>query len=144
MKERPKVILNVYLIVENKEGYLLSLRKNTGYEDNKWGLVSGHCEAGEAAKIALCREVKEEININIAEEDLILLHTMNRKTDRYNIDLFMKSKNFQGDIINNEPEKCGGLAFFKIEELPDNVIPYIKEALNNIIKKQPYSEYGWE
>ena len=71
-KIRFKTHAAVYLILkDNNENVLLSLRKNTGYKDGFWGLVSGHIEKGEPASLAMAREAKEEANIIINQSDLI-------------------------------------------------------------------------
>ena len=49
-----------------KEEILLQKRKNTGYMDGYYDLgASGHVENKETMKMALIRETKEEIGINI-------------------------------------------------------------------------------
>ena len=144
MNERSKVSLNVYLFLKEENKILLSLRKNTGYEDGKWGLVAGHCENKEAATDALCREVKEEIGIIIDPIHLQPVHVMHRRTDRDNLDIFMKCNEWRGDITNLEPSKCESVEFFEINILPANIIPYIAKAIEYIQTKQYYSEHGWE
>ncbi|MCH9620698.1 MAG: hypothetical protein S4CHLAM20_00990 [Chlamydiia bacterium] len=141
---KSKANVNVYLLLMKEGKLLLSLRENTGYEDNKWSLVSGHQEEEESALYAMIREAKEEINIDVKESDLQVVHTMHRRTDRENIDIFIKCSNWQGEINNNEPEKCGGLEFHSIDVLPTNIIGYIKEAIQMINSKMIYSEFGWK
>lgn len=144
MDEKHKVFLNVYLILE-KDGYvLLSQRQNTGYEDGKWSLISGHWEKGETATQALIREAKEEAGITICSEDLRAIYVLHRRSERDNIDLFMKCNRWAGDISNQEPHKCGGLRFFSYEDLPLNLIECIRGVLHNIKDGKIYSEYGWE
>lgn len=142
-KERPKVCLNVYLLLQQNNKILLSLRQNTGYEDNKWSLVAGHCESKEAATQALIREAQEEIGITIDPKELEVSHVMHRQTDRENIDMFISCKKWNGSIANIEPEKCGELEFFELDKLPENTIPYIKDALIHIKNGKLYSEQGW-
>ena len=50
---------------------------------------------------------------------------------------------FSPSIKNNEPNKCDDLKWFDINNLPENTIPYIKEAINNYNKKIKFSLFGW-
>ena len=43
-----------------------------------------------------------------------------------------------------EPEKCGGVEFFKLDNLPENIVPYIKNAIEKVINGEFYFEYGWD
>jgi 8-oxo-dGTP diphosphatase len=69
---------------------------------------------------------------------------MHRHTNRFNIDLFFECREWQGDIANEEPEKCAALTFFPIKQLPINTIGYIGDALRAIITQCFYSEHGWQ
>jgi hypothetical protein len=42
-----------------------------------------------------------------------------------------------------EPHKCDDLRWFELNKLPENIIPYVKQAIDNIRNKKFYSEYGW-
>ena len=61
MKERFKLIPEVFLILVKDGKTLLSRRANTGYMDGHYGLVAGHAEAHEPMRIAMAREAKEEL-----------------------------------------------------------------------------------
>lgn len=133
----------VYLILERDGKILLSLRENTGYEDGKWSLVAGHAEEGEMARDAMIREAMEEANITIAPEDLEFAYVMDRKSpNRQNIDIFFKCLKYKGELKNNEPNKCGGLAFFATNNLPENMVHYVKVALSDIVDDRFFGEYG--
>ncbi|HSQ97808.1 MAG TPA: hypothetical protein VLL98_03770 [Rickettsiales bacterium] len=41
---------------------------------------------------------------------------------------------------NNEPNKCGGVEFFNIENLPQNIIEYVREAIHNSYNNIHHSE----
>jgi 8-oxo-dGTP diphosphatase len=113
---------------------LLMLRQNTGYQDGNWGLPSGHVEAGELPKEALVREVKEELGVTIGMRDLISRHTSYRTAhdntgDR--VDFFFSIGVWLGEITNTEPYKCARLEWFPLGELPQNVMPHVREALES-------------
>jgi ADP-ribose pyrophosphatase YjhB (NUDIX family) len=142
-RKKSKAYVNVYLLLQKEEKILFSLRQNTGYEDGLYSLVAGHVEELETATQAMIREAKEEIGISIAEEDLKMVHTMYRRTDRNNIDLFFVCECYQGEIQNEEVHKCGDLSFFSPENLPEHTILYISQAIENIINGVQFSEFGW-
>ncbi len=132
----------VYLVLECDGKILLSLRENTGYEDGKWSMVAGHAEEGETARDAMIREAMEEANITIQPEDLEFVYVMDRKSpNRQNIDIFFKCQKYEGELRNNEPHKCGGLEYFDTENLPKNIVNYIKTALADISNGRFFREY---
>lgn len=135
--------LSVYLILEQNNKILLGLRQNTGFMDGYWALPAGHAEDGERAKISMIREAKEEIGIDIKEQDLEVVHVMHRNTNRENLDIFMKLSNYEGEIQNMEPHKCKELKFFSKNSLPDNIVEYAKYAVNQSDEREIYSEYDW-
>ena len=132
----------VYLVLERDGKILLSLRKNTGYEDGKWSMVAGHAEEGETAREAMIREAMEEASITILPDNLEFAYVMDRKSpNRQNIDIFFKCLKYNGKLQNNEPHKCGGLEFFDANNLPDNTVEYIKIAITDITAGRFFREY---
>ena len=140
---KSKANVAAYLLLVKDDKILLSLRQNTGYEDNKWSLVAGHQEVGESVMQAMVRETKEEIGIEIKIGNLKVLHVMHRNTNREYINIFLECRNWQGNVENKEPSKCGGLKFYSIDKLPNNIIPYVGEAIKMAFSGQIYSEIGW-
>jgi 8-oxo-dGTP pyrophosphatase MutT (NUDIX family) len=135
------------LIVNKK--ILLLHRQNTGYEDGKYSLIAGHVEKGESFTKCVIREAKEEAGITIQPQDLKVVHVMQRwsskyKYDRNRIDVFFTTKKWIGEITNTETEKCKDLTWFDLDKLPENIIPCIKEVIENIQQNIFYSEYGLE
>lgn len=59
-KSRTGASVNVYLILQKGDHVLLHLRKNTGYGDGYYGLISGHVEDHESADYILdvLRDIK--------------------------------------------------------------------------------------
>jgi len=141
--DRFKLITSSYLIFIKDEKVLLMRRFNTGYEDGKYSLPAGHKEAGESITKCMQREAKEEIGIDLKLEDLKVVHVMHRKADDERMDFFFTSLETTQEPVNKEPEKCDDLAWFPLNSLPENIIPYIKTAIENSQKEIFFSEFGW-
>ena len=52
-KERFKITPAPYIVTVKDNNVLLQLRRNTGYCDGQYGLISGHVEKDETSKRAL-------------------------------------------------------------------------------------------
>lgn len=144
--ERFKITPACYLVLVNDNKILLLRRCNTGYEDGKYSVVAGHLEGNESFKQAMVREAKEEANIDLKPEDLNVIHVMHRSTvdnDNERIDVFLSANKWDGEIKNLEPDKCDDLKWFDLDQIPENVIPYIGSALECIKNKVFYSEFGF-
>ena len=50
---------------------------------------------------------------------------------------------FQGDIINNEPDKCSDLQFFPVDQLPDKMTEVSRRCVLNTVKGITFDEMGW-
>lgn len=144
-KHLPTTILASYLVLKRDGQVLLALRQNTGYCDGQWGLPAGHVEAGESMTVALCREIREEIDIVLDPKEVYLKHMIHRKSedDSERIDGFFEATQWTGKLENREPEKCGGLEWFSLDALPDTTIPYVRETLEHIDQGIGYREVGW-
>lgn len=142
-KERFKIKVAVYLLLIKDEKVLLSRRFNTGWMDGKYSLISGHLDGNETVSTAMIRESFEEAKIKIKKEDLIPATVIDRNSDQEYIDFFFVSNKWIGEITIGEPEKCDDLSWFSIDNLPDNLLPYIKEAIENYKNKIAFFESGW-
>jgi 8-oxo-dGTP diphosphatase len=119
MKERFKMVSAVYLILEDPEGKILfGLRQNTGYCDGEYGLPAGHVDGGESLKQACIREAKEEIGIDISENDLEMVHVMHRLNPKEHerLDFYFTVAGYQGELTNTEPDKCKSLDWLDITQ----------------------------
>lgn len=135
-----------YLVLLRDSNILLLRRSNTGFWDGSYSLPAGHVESRESFSNAMVREAKEEIGVTLAPEDLRVAHVMHRKSDTdgsERVDAFFVVEKWEGEIVNMEPEKCDDLSWFSPDELPENIIPYIRHVLECIERKVFYSEYGW-
>jgi len=128
-----------------REGQVLLLRRfNTGYEDGKYSVIAGHLEGDEEVKAAAIREAREEAGIEISPQDLQVVGVMHRKSDDERIDFFVAAASWSGEITNREPERCDQLVWCDLGELPANVIPYLRRALDNYRRRVWFDSFGWE
>lgn len=86
----------VYAFIINKQGDILLQKRSNSKKlwPNLWDVtVGGHVDAGEFGRQALIRESKEELGIDIDDNDIKYL-------------VGSTSTNVQGDIINNHYNEC--------------------------------------
>ena len=144
MSSRFTYVGSAYLMLMCKGKILLLRRCNTGFQDGNYGLPAGHLDGGETAREGGAREIQEEIGLIINPEDMQVVHVMHRKaTQDERIDFFMTAKKYDGEIQNREPEKCDDLSWFPLDALPNNIIDYIRVAIEAVQSNKVYSEYGW-
>lgn len=67
----------VCVLIRNRKGeYLIQKRAATKKQaPNKWGMTAGHVDAGENFEEAMIREIREELGIEVALEELTPLAT---------------------------------------------------------------------
>ena len=142
-KKRFEMPVAVHLLLI-REGKILLLRRfNTGYEDGNYSVVAGHLDGNEDVKSAMIREAKEEAGIDIKPNNIQIVGVIHRKSEGERIDFFLIANSWNNEIVNMEPEKCDDLSWFEIDNLPFNIIPYVKRAIENYISDVRFDIYGW-
>ena len=142
-KKRFQMPVAVHLLLIRKGKILLLRRFNTGYEDGNYSVVAGHLDGNEDVKSAMIREAREEAGIEIKPNNIQIVGVIHRKSKGERIDFFLTADSWDNEIINTEPKKCDDLSWFEIDNLPFNIIPYVKRAIKNYISDVQFDVYGW-
>jgi 8-oxo-dGTP diphosphatase len=141
---RHKLIGDVHLLLINTaDEILFGHRQNTGYEDGAWHPPSGRLEAGESVVAALIREAREEVGVIIDPNEVEFTHVMHNSSSGGRVAFFFAVRRWAGEPINLELDKCSGLGWFPLGDLPDHLIPYCRAALCCIAIDHSFSTYGW-
>lgn len=136
------VAVHVFLL--RGEHVLLLRRHNTGYEDGNYSVPAGHLDGGESVIAAAVREAREETGIRIAHNDIQVVGVMHRlPSDGDRIDFFVSAATWDGEPTNMEPEKCDRLAWFPMDQLPENTIPYIRSGVEAYRSGEWFTLFGW-
>ena len=140
MRAQFPVTVHLFLFRENQ--ILLLRRFNTGFRDGEYSVPAGHLDGGETVIAAAEREGEEEVGVRIEPGDIIFSIVMHGIEEDERVDFFVHILKWQGEPFNAEPDKCDDLRWSDIVQLPANIIPYVKQALENHSKDIRFDEYG--
>jgi 8-oxo-dGTP diphosphatase len=141
--QRFKLISSVHLFLIHDQNVLLLRRFNTGYEDGNYSVVAGHLDGDEEVKAAMIREAHEEAGIELRWEDLEVVGVMHRKSNDERVEFFLVAERWTGELRNCEPDRCDELAWYDMDRLPMNVLPYVRKALENYLAGKWFDSFGW-
>ena len=111
-------------IIVNSEGQILLQSRA---DRDKWGLPGGCQELGERFQDTVLREVKEETNLDVNEEDLELIDIVSgasRRNDYPNGDVVINNtalyciRKYSGELKWDSESK--NMKFFDLDNLPEN------------------------
>jgi ADP-ribose pyrophosphatase YjhB (NUDIX family) len=120
------------------------LRANTKWMNGFYGLPAGKVEQNETFSDAAVREAKEEVGVTIKPENLRHVLTVQRHANDSDwVDVIFEADKWEGEVINAEPEMHSAVEWLDIDALPENIIPVLRFALEQIKAGKTYAEYGW-
>lgn len=137
-----------YVILKDSAGRVaFLLRNNTSWMNGYYTVPAGKVEKDEPYTKAAIRECYEETGVQVVEDNLKHILTMHRKeaedTDNTWVDVFFEATHYDGEPYNAEPHVHSELVWFDPSDLPDNVIPMLKAALDYIAQGERFAEWGW-
>lgn len=138
-----------YMIFYNDKGEIaLLLRTGDRWMSGHYGLPAGKVEIDESFTACAIRESKEEVGVTVRPEDLEHLVTEHRyEADPAGnnwVDIFFEVKKWEGELVNAEPEAHSELAWFSLENLPENMVPNVRAVLEGLRTGARFMEFNWE
>jgi ADP-ribose pyrophosphatase YjhB (NUDIX family) len=141
---RFRAIVAVHLLLVRGDEVLLLRRANTGYEDGNFSVPAGHLDGGEPVIEAAIREAREEIGIELRAAETRVIGVMHRLAEEERVDFFVTASGWAGEPRNLEPDKCDDLRWFSRDDLPGNVIPYVRRAIDLGVEGRWFDQFGWD
>lgn len=137
-------LVGAHLILTRNNSVFMIRRSNTGFGDGLYSVPAGHVDHGEHVLDAAVREAKEEAGVGVLKHELQFVHVVSvRKItaeQRDRLQLFFVTETWEGEPTNMEPHRCDDARWFLFDELPENTVRYVREALLHYRKGVRYSE----
>jgi 8-oxo-dGTP pyrophosphatase MutT (NUDIX family) len=145
--ERFRAAVAVYGILIEDARVLLMRRAGSGYHDGELSLPAGHLDDGEDVLTALVRELHEELDIVVQRGACRLAlvgHRVPEEPGDDYLDLIFWVDAWRGTPVIAEPDQCTELTWADPAALPDDVIPYIADALAAAHNGTTLLTSGWD
>lgn len=105
-------IVTIFIQNNNKE---FLIQKRSKEKNGKYGITSGHVEENEEMKQAAIREIKEELGLDIKENELKLFYSDKVNEDSYN--LYILKKDFHINNLTLQKEEVEFVKWCNINEI---------------------------
>lgn len=116
--------ITVVVFIQNDMGEFL-LQKRVEKKDGKWATTGGHPKSGESSLEGIVTEIKEELGIDVKQNELTLFKT--ERTEDDFVDIYYLKKNIDlKDIVLQEEEV-------------DDVMWASREKIQELIVKDNFS-----
>lgn len=103
----------VVFIQNNKNEFLL--QKRVKKKDGKWATTGGHPVSGETSRQGIITEIKEELGINVVEENVKLFKTI--KTEDDFVDIYYLKEDIDINKIKIQEEEVEDVKWSTIDEI---------------------------
>lgn len=117
--------ITVVVFIQNDKNEFL-IQKRVAKKDGKWATTGGHPVSGETSKQGIITEIKEELGINVIENNIILFKTL--KTEDDFVDIYYLKENINIDKIKIQEDEL------------EDVKWACKEEIEKIIENRQFSE----
>ena len=115
--------LTVLGVVARPDGeFLITKRVMTkAWAPGWWEVSGGAAQAGESSFTAVCREVKEEVGLDVSQCSGGLAYTYHRENpgegDNYFVDVYRFEKDFKEEDLHLQTEETDGYMFATLDEI---------------------------
>lgn len=110
--------ITVVVFMQNNKNEFL-LQKRVKKKDGKWATTGGHPISGETSKQGIITEIKEELGINIVEENVKLFKTI--KTEDDFVDIYYLKEDIDINEIKIQKEEVEDVKWATIDEIQEMI-----------------------
>lgn len=144
MVDRFKIFCAVNLILI-KDGKILLQRRNNPekYGYGMLGMPGGHLEENENIYDAIKREIKEELNIDLTNIEIVqVMHVKGEGV----YDNYFFTAEYTGEIRNMEKDESKTIEWADLDSGIKDLLPYQRYALDKYLesKDNKFTIYGWD
>ncbi|BCL31499.1 NUDIX domain-containing protein [Streptomyces aurantiacus] len=139
-------VIDTHVFVRDGDKILFSQRGGP-YGHGRWHMPSGKLDEGEPLAVGAARELREETSLVVDPAHLRLVQVVHHRQseDVGRIGFFFETTKWDGQPVNQEPEKCLALQWFTIHDLPNDIIEYPEAGLLGYLSESdPLVEHGWQ
>jgi 8-oxo-dGTP diphosphatase len=143
--QHARVLVGAHLLLVNSAGtILLGRRTGTGWADGWWHAhPAGHLdEGGESVLDAIVREAREELGVDVRIQDLrhvVTVHQRDNGAAQSRMQLFFSCTRWTGTPRITEPHLCDEIGWFPPQNLPPNLVPYTRTAIEAMAEGQSFA-----
>lgn len=106
--------ITVVVFIQNSKNEFL-LQKRVKKKDGKWATTGGHPVSGETSKQGIITEIKEELGIDIPEENIQLFKTV--KTEDDFVDIYYLKEDIDINKIKIQKEEVSDVKWATINDI---------------------------
>lgn len=106
--------ITVVVFIQNSKNEFL-LQKRVKKKDGKWATTGGHPVSGETSKQGIITEIKEELGIDIPEENIELFKTI--KTEDDFVDIYYLKEDIDINKIKIQKEEVSDVKWATINDI---------------------------
>jgi len=140
---RPDIHVDLHLVLLKDRCILMGERRNVEFGAGQYHVPAGRLEADETIIDGIIREANEETGIALMPDDLDLSYVMHFRGASDRLSLFFVAKRWQGEVETREPDKHAGWQWLPLTALPANVVPYAKQAIDDLMSGKRVGLFGW-
>ncbi|MFI6921879.1 NUDIX domain-containing protein [Nonomuraea spiralis] len=91
-------------------------------------------------------EAREELGILIDPADLDFAGVCHHADPdgQARIGIFFATSRWSGEPVNAEPSKCDKIDWFALDDLPDDIVTYIRTGIDTFHRGDAFSLDGWQ
>lgn len=127
-----KYIIVVLIFIQNSDGKIM-IQKRSKQKGSTYAATGGHPKTGETSRDGIITEVKEELGLDISNENLIVYYSGMWEQEHVFCDCYYLKKDIDLNDINLQKDEVDSVYWFSIDEV-NSLIDEGKFFPNNIFE----------